>query len=75
MHSGLSRFGRAVVAECNQLGIVIDCAHASFDTTMAVLQASDQPVIISHRQLAHPGDTCAARPATRHDAGKTIKRR
>jgi len=57
VHGGLSRFGRAVVAECNQLGILIDCAHASFDTTMAVLQASDQPVIISHGQLAHPGDT------------------
>jgi membrane dipeptidase len=54
VHGGLSRFGRAVVAECNRLGIVVDCAHASFDTTMAVLEASDQPVIISHGQLAHP---------------------
>jgi len=55
VHGGLSRFGRAVVAECNRLGIVVDCAHASFDTTMAVLEASVQPVIISHGQLAHPG--------------------
>jgi membrane dipeptidase len=44
------------VAECNRLGIVIDCAHASFDTTMAVLEASSQPVIISHGQLGHDGD-------------------
>ena len=57
VHGGLTQFGRAVVAECNQLGIVIDCAHASFDTTMAVLEASDQPVIISHGQLAHPATT------------------
>lgn len=57
VHGGLSRFGRAVVAECNRLGIVVDCAHASFDTTMAVLEASDQPVIISHGQLGHPGAT------------------
>jgi membrane dipeptidase len=57
VHRGLSRFGRAVVAECNRLGIVVDCAHASFDTTMAVLEASDQPVIISHGQLGHPGAT------------------
>jgi membrane dipeptidase len=53
VHDGLSRFGRDVVAECNRLGIVIDCAHASFATTMAVLAASSQPVIISHGQLGH----------------------
>jgi membrane dipeptidase len=53
VHGGLSRLGRDVVAECNRLGIVIDCAHASFDTTMAVLEASSQPVIISHGQLGH----------------------
>ena len=55
VHGGLSRFGRAVVAECNRLGIVVDCAHASFATTMAVLEVSSQPVIISHGQLGHAG--------------------
>jgi len=55
VHDGLSRLGRDVVAECNRLGIVIDCAHASFATTMAVLEASSQPVIISHGQLGYPG--------------------
>src|SRR5947207_8834690 len=55
VHDGLSRFGRDVVAECNRLGTVIDCAHASFATTMAVLEASSQPVIISHGQLGYPG--------------------
>ena len=53
VHGGLSRFGRDVVAECNRLGIVADCAHASFATTMAVLEESRQPVIISHGQLGH----------------------
>jgi membrane dipeptidase len=55
VHDGLSRFGHDVVAECNRLGIVVDCAHASFATTMAVLEASRQPVIISHGQLGYPG--------------------
>jgi membrane dipeptidase len=55
VHDGLSRFGRDVVAECNRLGIVIDCAHASFATTMAVVEASSQPVIVSHGQLGYPG--------------------
>jgi len=59
VHGGLSRFGRAVVAECNRLGIVVDCAHASFAATMAVLEVSSQPVIISHGQLGHEG---SARP-------------
>jgi membrane dipeptidase len=54
VHDGLSRFGREVVAECNRLGIVVDCAHASFATTVAVLEASSQPVFISHGQLGHP---------------------
>ena len=54
VHDGLSRFGRDVVTECNRLGIVVDCAHASFATTMAVLEASSQPVIISHGQLGYP---------------------
>jgi membrane dipeptidase len=55
VHDGLSRFGHDVVAECNRLGIVVDCAHASFATTMAVLAASSQPVIISHGQIGYPG--------------------
>ena len=59
VHAGLSRFGREVVAECNRLGIVVDCAHASFATTMAVLEASSQPVIISHGQL---GDSDTTHP-------------
>ena len=55
VHDGLSPFGRDVVAECNRLGILVDCAHASFATTMAVLEESSQPVIISHGQLGYPG--------------------
>jgi membrane dipeptidase len=54
VHDGLSLFGRDVVAECNRLGIVVDCAHASLATTMAVLEVSSQPVIISHGQLGYP---------------------
>jgi membrane dipeptidase len=55
VHGGLSRFGRAVVAECNRLGIVVDCAHASFAATMAVLEISTRPVVISHAQLGLGG--------------------
>jgi membrane dipeptidase len=57
VHGGLSRFGRDVIAECNRLGIIIDCAHASFAATVAAIEVSDQPVIISHGQLGYPGTT------------------
>jgi len=68
VHDGLSRFGREVVAECNRLGIVVDCAHASFATTMAVLEASSQPVIISHGQLGDPAATHPRLMSAQHAA-------
>ena len=52
-HGGLTGFGREVVGECNELGVVIDCAHATFATTMGVLDASSRPVMISHSHLDH----------------------
>jgi membrane dipeptidase len=68
VHAGLSRFGRDVVAECNRLGIVVDCAHASFATTMAVLEASSQPVIISHGQLGYSDTSHPRLMSVRHAA-------
>ncbi len=52
-HGGLTRFGRDVVAECNRLGVIVDCAHATFETTEGVLAASRHPVMISHSHLDH----------------------
>jgi membrane dipeptidase len=53
VHGGLTAFGREVVAECNRLGMIIDCAHATFETTVGVLEASRQPVMVSHSHLDH----------------------
>ncbi len=53
VHGGLTAFGREVVAECNRLGVIVDCAHATFETTAGVLEASRQPVMISHSHLDH----------------------
>ena len=52
-YAGLSDFGREVVAECNRLGMIVDCAHATFLTTVGVLEQSSQPVMISHSHLDH----------------------
>ena len=55
VHGGLTAFGREVVAECNRLGMIIDCAHATFETTVGVLESSRQPVMVSHSHLDHLG--------------------
>ena len=54
-HGGLTDFGRDVVAEMNQLGMIIDLAHGTFATTTDVLEISSQPIMISHSHLASPG--------------------
>lgn len=48
---GLSAIGREVVRGMNELGMVIDVAHASFETVMDVVAVSDAPIILSHSQL------------------------
>ncbi|MDR0543944.1 MAG: membrane dipeptidase [Odoribacteraceae bacterium] len=47
-HGGLSPFGRAVVAEMNRLGLVIDVSHAGAETFRDILAHSARPVIASH---------------------------
>ena len=45
---GLSEFGRDVVRECNQLGILIDVSHASDATFWHTLETTQMPIISSH---------------------------
>ena len=45
---GLSHFGKAVVQECNELGIVVDVSHLSAEGVRDVLSISEQPIIASH---------------------------
>ena len=47
-NGGLNAFGRAVVAELNRLGVVIDLAHASHEAMRRVLDVSEAPVTLSH---------------------------
>ena len=46
--TGLTDFGRQVIAQMNRLGMVVDCAHTGEVTTRDALDASVSPVIISH---------------------------
>ena len=45
---GLTDFGRAVVREMNALGMLIDCSHCGYRTTMEAMERSRAPVVFSH---------------------------
>ncbi len=45
---GLTEFGRRVVEEMNRVGMLVDCSHTGFRTTMEMMEASTDPVIFSH---------------------------
>ncbi|QCK87162.1 membrane dipeptidase [Phreatobacter aquaticus] len=47
-HDGMTRFGRAVIAECNRLGIMVDLAHASPKAQHAAIDAARAPLLWSH---------------------------
>ncbi len=46
--TGLTDFGKSAIREMNRLGIVVDCAHTGYRTTLDAIAASEQPVIVSH---------------------------
>lgn len=50
-HNGLSALGKEVVKRMNKLRMVIDVAHASFDTVKAVIDTTTAPIILSHSIL------------------------
>jgi membrane dipeptidase len=45
---GLSDFGRAVIAEMNRVGVIVDVAHSGWRTSLEAAQASKQPMVASH---------------------------
>ena len=51
--AGLSDFGREVIAEMNRVGVIPDCAHSGWKTSLEAAQVSSRPVVASH-------STCAA---------------
>jgi len=45
---GLTAFGREVIGEMNRVGMVVDCSHCAYRTSMEAMEASQAPVIYSH---------------------------
>jgi len=52
VHNGLTDFGKQTVREMNRLGMVVDLAHASFQTAMDAVAITTQPLMVSHSFLA-----------------------
>lgn len=46
--SGLTSYGRALVAEMNRVGMVVDGAHCGVRTGLDLCEVSTQPVVYSH---------------------------
>ncbi|MFT5138450.1 MAG: membrane dipeptidase [Lysobacterales bacterium] len=53
---GLTDFGRSVIDEMNRVGMVIDCSHTSYKTTMEAMQRSSAPVVFSHSNSLNLAD-------------------
>jgi membrane dipeptidase len=50
-HGGLTEFGRSVVRECNQLGILVDLAHCTSEAVTGALEVSKVPMVWSHSSV------------------------
>jgi membrane dipeptidase len=48
---GLTSFGRAVVDEMNQVGMMVDVSHCGYRTSMEAIERSSAPVIFSHSSM------------------------
>jgi membrane dipeptidase len=50
--TGLTAFGKQVVREMNRVGMIVDCSHAAYSTTMDIMHESSKPVVFSHSNPA-----------------------
>ncbi|QDT07310.1 Membrane dipeptidase (Peptidase family M19) [Rubripirellula lacrimiformis] len=50
--AGLSDFGNKAIAEMNRVGVIPDCAHSGWKTSLEAAKASSRPVVASHSTCA-----------------------
>jgi membrane dipeptidase len=51
VHAGLTPFGADAVRTCNQLGIIVDVAPATFEVTRQAAKITTRPLLLSHTFL------------------------
>lgn len=50
-NAGLSNFGRMVIKEMNNVGMIVDGAHSGYQSTMEAMELSTAPFIFSHANV------------------------
>ncbi|MEI7629162.1 MAG: membrane dipeptidase [Bacteroidota bacterium] len=70
--NGLSPFGKELIKKMNHLGLVIDLAHASYQTTKDVAAITKAPIILSHSMLEMEPDRPIAKRAISKEHAKLI---
>jgi membrane dipeptidase len=71
-NNGLSAFGKEVVLKMNKLGMLIDLAHADYQTVKDVVSLTDSPVMLSHSILEMEADRPIAKRAISKDHAMLI---
>jgi membrane dipeptidase len=71
-YHGLSTAGKDVVKQMNKLGMVIDLAHATYETTKAVADISGHPIILSHSLLKNDSTHPLARRMISAEHAKVV---
>jgi membrane dipeptidase len=51
-HGGLTPFGEDVIKQCNELGLVVDVAHGTFDLVKRAAEVCKSPLLLSHTSLS-----------------------
>jgi membrane dipeptidase len=51
VNGGLTQFGVDVVRRCNQMGIVVDVAHGTFELVKKAAAVTAKPLVLSHTSL------------------------
>lgn len=51
VHGGLTAFGAEVIRRCNQLGIVVDIAHGTYELVKKAAAVTARPLVLSHTSL------------------------
>jgi membrane dipeptidase len=51
VHGGLTPFGAEVIRRCNQIGIVVDVAHGTYELVKKAAVVTTKPLVLSHTSL------------------------
>ncbi len=51
VHGGLTQAGADVIRRCNQIGVVVDVAHGTYDLVKQAAKVATRPLVLSHTSL------------------------